>query len=1032
MVTNAPYKAVQTKKLIGRDAELRAIRRTIGANGDPTRILMLVGAGGIGKTRLLEEAQKFAKQQDARPVIIDLYYSAQHSNSGIEAKIRSELDPGSREFKTYHSLREEFQAMRQQQAPAGLLEDMRSRLTEAFINDFNQLASKQRVLLAFDTTELIEFERETVQSIGQAQSITVEVKSWLVTVIPQLQNTAVILSGRGPRAERPDDPRHLLWELFRKTFEEQSALGNLEVDECQLSPFTLEESEAYLTEIARTVRGFSRKDAEEIESAVKGIGSALLHTISEGYPIRLGLLVDLMVRGSDLSLFQNDPPVGWKDAAAQVINEIIATLSDDDTDAPQVLDYLAITRRGLDPDLLNALEPTWDVETCARRLDSMRSLSFVKLRADENDPRVFLHDEMYEILNEYLVIPQRSRFVTLFEKLAGHYRGLKTDDLPDMERREVLLSELHYSLYADPLKGYRLYVQRSEAAIKAHETSFDMQLRDEMLRFFDQPENAERARLQELTVFEIERDSAVRWVKRHNARASYETAIQVAETILSYGPENYRSLLPKQLRRDSQTSSSVRQEALKLFDTDDPIFWGSLMTYYGEALTFAERYDEASTAFEKVFGLLKQADKHGSLGAEMSDSIVEDTPDWWQVRILGWAHNLLAYVYRRQRRYHISLRHSHRARHYYRLTNGVLDELADVLNDGAYTYALLGDVDMAERWIEHALRIRREIQSKYPLALSLNTRGLIYLLGDQPRRAVAACADAEKLFSQIGEQRGQIMALTALGQANRALANTWRDADAIGHEEAAHFYNKAEEWLVEATRILNKASQQQQERSRGLSVYSELGSVYRDWSLLDKDSGNLKSAERKRQSALDQYEPLLDEIEATRPVEFAEICEDVADLYLRWGDFEQAQALLDRGEAVIPPGYRLVAGVQLPLEDEQIDTFWQIMGKIYRARTSMLFAQVPPAGKLDNEQEEVVFEAVRLSALAVACFLNFSRRTSMHKGMFKLIYSRLTRYTPDFLQKCRQIVVETQAQYGLDLGVLLREMDEMLGLRGEF
>ncbi len=145
-----PYMALQTPDLIGRSAEIRAIQEAIGGHGKPTRVLLLIGDGGIGKTRLLKKAFDYAEQQQVRWVDIDLYYPEQHSNSGIERKIRDSLDPHKSAFTKYRRMRTDFQDMRRRQAPPDVLEAMRSQLTDAFVEGFNEISRNERLLLAFD------------------------------------------------------------------------------------------------------------------------------------------------------------------------------------------------------------------------------------------------------------------------------------------------------------------------------------------------------------------------------------------------------------------------------------------------------------------------------------------------------------------------------------------------------------------------------------------------------------------------------------------------------------------------------------------------------------------------------------------------------------------------------------------------------------------------------------------------------------------------------------------------------------------
>ena len=76
----------------------------------------------------------------------------------------------------------------------------------------------------------------------------------------------------------------------------------------------------------------------------------------------------------------------------------------------------------------------------------------------------------------------------------------------------------------------------------------------------------------------------------------------------------------------------------------------------------------------------------------------------------------------------------------------LIDEQADTLNNLAFILALLGAPKRAKTHIDQALELRQRLGQKYPLALSHNTRGLIYSLQGQYEMGRRECQLVTKYF----------------------------------------------------------------------------------------------------------------------------------------------------------------------------------------------------------------------------------------------------------------------------------------------
>jgi tetratricopeptide (TPR) repeat protein len=1060
MESNPRYVSVQTKEVVGRRSEIEAIEDALSASTRDVRVIIFVGPAGIGKTRLTQEARRLAQQRGLpASKLIDLYHLEYRTPLGLVTRTLQGF--GQTQFPQYTQLETEFkQALEHGSSPARL-EELRRRLTDTFVNEYNAVASRQRCLLAFDTAELLQFESDIIQEICQVSETSSEVRSWLTEVMPRLENTVVVLAGR---ADTPAQTK--LWESLKSTFADRahSTPDRFLVSEYPLESFRdVKETRQYFIGMRAALieRGCTAEEAKKAEDVIQSDQDLeILHRCAEGRPIQLSLVFDLVVHTDNLGQFfmKLGPETNWEVVEKHLFEEI----AHQHIGFKPMLHYLGITRLGLNKHLLCQLAPEWTLEECQQQLDAMREYTFVKLK--ENTDLLFLHDKLYEMLDMREFRPNwKTTYKVKYETILNYYQtlleklpkiesnwqmlkeiwdeiGLTGDDswadktpaiIREQLEQELKIRVLHYQLRVNAKEGYELYAKWDEEAIKAHQNEFDMLLRNDALLFHNDPENLHlTAPLSYRPDRDaIDRDCAARWVKRHVARGNSQRAVEVAETILAYAPERYRSLVghPKELA--ARVPKHLRPAAQRLFGKEAPLFWAQLLTTYGEALAYTKAPTKNTLqALERAIEDAKKARKRTK---------PDDIHQQWLINLtLGQAHNNAGYVNRVSGDLGDALQWNEKALPHF-IAIGDDAERANTLNNMAYCNALLGLPDLAETLNEEALQIREQRGQRYTLALSYNTRGLIHVLKDHPMWGVRECQRALEVSRQAKEPRVEGLALIGLGFAFRKRGDQWKLGEVVyPPDEAAGFFEEGRKHLLEALAIFqNKVI----EPSRVWETFNELGSLYCDWGWLERHHLSEAEAKVKYEEAIRWQEQAVELAhQVGLRLQEADSCDDLAQVWADLGDLptlgtaehrKEGREWLARAERLIPAEFKLREKTGLARGGRPGASYWQLLGKTHRQRGLWEFRELK-RGEYTSKQQAIRIErGIRYLALAAAYFQAYWSGTfALNQTLQSFV--RYLRQQGVTSGEAQRVVREVEGAYRVNLTVLTKTIRGALGATG--
>lgn len=269
---------------------------------------------------------------------------------------------------------------------------------------------------------------------------------------------------------------------------------------------------------------------------------------------------------------------------------------------------------------------------------------------------------------------------------------------------------------------------------------------------------------------------------------------------------------------------------------------------------------------------------------------------WLRNKTLGRAYNTLGYLSRSYGHYGNALPAYQNALESFNNTD-ILDEQADTLNNVAFTLALLGASEQSINYVNRALRARQQLGQKYPLALSHNTRGIIYSLQGQHESGQRESQLALNIFEELESPRGIGLACNALGYIFRKQGEGWKSAQSTP-SEAIFCFQQSIKHLERAEKVF---SDEVSEPIRLWESLNEQGSLYREWGLLERGQQEVEKTQELYGKAVECQLKAL-EIAKKYRMRFqeADAYDDLAKVLWDQGNAKKAQRWLKRALSLVP------------------------------------------------------------------------------------------------------------------------------------
>ncbi len=956
-----------TPALVGRGSILRQIQHAVQESTDPV-VFYIHGDGGIGKTRLVTEVLRLCRegvwQSKGKPLIaadvpVDLYHTQTHSMEGLVRAMGTVLGQARAYFAEYERELDRLERMKYDLHHALTeMTKLRDQVARVFLDNFETLTADHRTVMAFDTAEMLLYETDTVQRALGLGKEGIGIRPWLINdLLPTVSNAVLLVAGRF-REPLLEDLEHSLGQ-------------NLKV--IGLNQFTPDETQAYFQEVVSAARDQGEEQIAQRVEAIPDETRQVIHLYTQGRPILLALMIDLLAFADRLPEEVKVPlaqaqevaksPQALQSVRDKLESEIVQQFQRIGSPIDEAIRSLAFARKGLNPAMLARVADMDEAKAgqalglltgssfdgeLPQRKNGLPPMSFVKVRPA--DQRVFLHDEMYDLMERHVIQKMPEPDVARVYCALLEYYGKeiaeteeKIETLQPQIRQEVspdrrviavprldiepevlaertkavvyknylLTEEVHYWLRYGPLQGFQRYCTYAEDAYQESDESLDMQLRDELLAFVSPPDRQDLAEIDGLQRSEVDLDAGIRWIQRLIRRGGYDAAVEVAE--------------------------NLRSECAELIERAGPLGQSRLDGWQGMALAYqSEDLARGESLLRGAAGVLRQLQPPP-----------ENAFHRWQKDLeLANAYNSLGYLLRLRGRHRQSVLAYRQALPLWRrLGKRYKAPHANTLNNLSWALAELGDYLDARRACKDGLALRRDIGSRYPIALSYNTLGQIQTKDDQPHRARVNCEHALAIFRELEMLRGVGMASVALAEAHRRMSTT---GEVYFPEERAHLLAQAAGYATDAVRIFGgdpglppaEREPQVDEPARLVDALIEQGCAYRDWAWRRPDYDQRPDEEGEmvtdppREDLAQLGERALTEAarlaKAQQPHRAVDALVNLAWLKYFVEVPKQAETTLDQVWDIIPTGYRILEGQGLPEAGQDMPWHWVQLSKAHR------------------------------------------------------------------------------------------------------
>ncbi len=909
--------ALKLGQLVGRESVKKAIGDALSSG---KKAFIIVGEGGIGKTQILEHLDEFIQERykedpelkkkvGKRKIIdvdiIDFYNVEIHSIKGLVSTI---LDLVAEKFKGMDdSLYRMISGMSDRVENGDISEyELPTKLEELF----NKLAQSYYLVFKFDTMELLEYGEDAPEVIKACEIESGEPVPPLKCLkehFPKFNYGFAIFAGRptvrtivDPKTGRTEERPNFIYEQLGEGFDDSIVKFN-DKPYMELKGFSEEETKEYIKAVLRELPNLP--DYEREEQNYKGLANEIeneilnsdegfkkLYLLTGGRPIYIALTLDWFTRGFALAELAEKSVDEIQDDLERIKKKfeksLVERVKDLGTPLSTIVRYASRFKKGFTLDmmirLMNHEKEEYTEDEIKDALEEFKKLSFVKSPyvTPDKERRLFLHDEMYDLIDKYVwggdyhdLSKQKeiARFISN-EIYGNRQSGLIGEVYKKIERTnlfrdwlslrrkaEALWTEkLFYELDADPMNGYYLYDKLDTVALSQRRGEWNDLLRSEIIRFMRK--NSHRQDVKDALLddkgrikHEINLDCMIRWLRRFQLKGikTREDIEHIADKIFeNYGKEasylwqiRFHALKGALLRRMGIYNADLRgkrntdattelEGALKIISKTQEIkdFVLGTRKSHNQKEVLKQLVSDLRemlshiTEPEEVLNLIHELKRYLDLISKLKNpSISESYRDYLQWMLshyeaLSTLH--LGLINRALGENKKATQRYEKAREIFKKNNEPFSE-ARALNNQAYVEARMGKFQEANAHIYEALDIRKRIGDLDGYALSLVVQGFIEdRMGFYPA-ALKHAREAKHVVRSVYETKilpPYMYGILVEARAMRHLAQKYEEA---GTKLSFEYLDDAEKALKELKNYENSL-----EPYYRWELYNELAQVF--------------------------------------------------------------------------------------------------------------------------------------------------------------------------------------------------------------
>lgn len=782
-----PFSLKRLEEFIGREPILSQVHTWL--EDGQFHPAFFSGEYGIGKTRLLQRILELHKKYDGAPArLIDLYHFRYHSPEGLARAIFGCFENTENEhyFNPFITARRRLDAARAGGDSKAIKEQLDA-LLNSCAEGVKKMSAERGVLLLFDTVE--QFVYPTGARFAPAWD-------WLKGWIIGLPRGAVLFAGR-PGAS--------------PLFQQFPTIRTIPLDF-----FTPEESASYLTAVAQR---WSQERGQSVEFAAEDVQK--LHTLSQGRPILLAIFLELRMR--DPQLFEDLSKFQTETFERNVIEYLLSQ-----PELGETLKTAGRARKGVDPELLAKIRSI-SLREANEAVEMLRNMSFAKTFPD--DDRVYLHDEMYDLLEKYVYSEDAdsAERQAAAQAIYDYYKDAirqKNEELKEvfasLTREGLEQSKLSPEEYVDKIRDIEDFRQRLKTEFIHYRLRSQIEKPGKRKWFEDDPifaglkmhyryghEAATSNNDEILIPLQIELTNFWLSLEEGNFWKTFiEGLLLVHEIWLKVATgQNYWNEVPNLLKS--------LNEFRGLSDDQKTILHALLEIWQGTGFVFGEsKYDDAEKIFTKILD-------------ETEELSVDRRLEWFKNAVLSLAYRQRAYLRRIRGLFEDAIEDFKRGLYYSRFIHFDHEE-ATLRNDIGFSQMLAGKFQSAFENIWDGLQLRYKLAVGHRIALSHSSLAQHFIATGAYEEARKHAQYAVRIAGAVGYRRGIGFGNLALAEATRRFAFS-----AQGPSNQADYLREAEDAIKIALENLD-------ENARMIEANLEQACLYRDRVRIETDLAKRK------------------------------------------------------------------------------------------------------------------------------------------------------------------------------------------------